>query len=87
MFVFPLLLALASHDVRSALEVLLFVLAERELDSVGESEAFYKAERQKWSERLRRALDTLVADQAMADKKSAIAEAMHIGAETDNVAS
>jgi hypothetical protein len=77
----------ASNDVRSAVEVLLFVLAERELDSVGDSETFYKAERQKWSERLRHALDTLVADQTMADKKSAIAEAMHIGTEVDNVAS
>src|SRR5262249_11679129 len=32
-------------DVRSALEVLLFVLAERELDSTGDAETFYKAER------------------------------------------
>lgn len=48
--------------MEAALEVLLFVLAERELESVGEAETFYKSERQKWSERLRHALNSLVTD-------------------------
>jgi hypothetical protein len=51
-------------EVRVALEVLLFVLAERELETTPEAEAFYKAERQKWSDRLRRALGTLVTIEA-----------------------
>jgi hypothetical protein len=68
-----------SHqDVRSALEVMLFVLAERELESSGDGATFYKAERQKWSDRLRHALDKLIPDQAMQDKASAAAEALHM---------
>ncbi|HET9181449.1 MAG TPA: ATP-binding protein [Candidatus Angelobacter sp.] len=68
----------AHTDVRSALEVLLFVLAERELESSGDGAVFYKAERGKWSDRLRHALDKLVPDQSMQDKASATAEAMHM---------
>lgn len=68
-------------DVRAALEVLLFVLAERELDSQGDALTFYKSERQKWSERLRHALELLVAEDAMADKATAIAEMMQMAAE------
>lgn len=64
--------------MRSALEVLLFVLAERELESSGDGAVFYKAERGKWSDRLRHALDKLVPDQSMQDKASATAEAMHM---------
>jgi hypothetical protein len=71
-----------SHpDVRSALEVLLFVIAERELESSGDGAVFYKAERQKWSDRLRHALDKLVPDQSMQDKASAMAEAFHMATE------
>lgn len=65
-------------DVRAALEVLLFVLAERELEAKGDATTFYKAERQKWSERLRHALENLGAEDAMADKRSAIAEMIHV---------
>src|SRR5581483_8944247 len=72
----------ASSDVQAALEVLMFVLAERELDATADTETFYKAERQRWSERLRHALDKLVGDQAMADKASAIAEVLHVGLAT-----
>ena len=64
-------------EVRASLEVLLFVLAERELESKADAEVFYKAERQNWSERLRHALDTLVSDESMIDKAAAVAERMH----------
>jgi hypothetical protein len=77
------LYGVAPPEVRAALEVLIFVLAERELDCVGEAENFYKAERQKWSERLRHALDTLVADDTIVDKAAAVAEQMHMAAESD----
>lgn len=60
-----------------ALEVMLFVLAERELESTGDAHLFYKAERQRWSERLRHALGQLVSDESLADQSSSIAEIMH----------
>lgn len=60
-----------------ALEVMLFVLAERELDSTGDAHLFYKAERQRWSERLRHALGQLVSDESLADQSSSMAEIMH----------
>ncbi len=68
---------LAAADAKYGIEVLLFVLAERELDARGEAETFYKAERQKWSERLRRGLDQLVTEESMQDKASRVAEFMH----------
>jgi hypothetical protein len=68
-------------DVRAALEVLLFVLAERELEAKNEGETFYKAERQQWSERLRHALDVLISENTMMDKASAVAERMHMAVE------
>lgn len=64
-------------NVRAALEVLLFVLAERELEASGGAELFYKAERQRWSERLRQALDSLIAEQDLVDTAAAMAEKMH----------
>lgn len=66
-------------DAQHSLEVLLFVLAERELDSAGEAEMFYKSERNKWSERLRHALAQLVSEDSLKDKASSVAEYMHIG--------
>jgi len=66
----------STSDVKAALEVLLFILSERELESRDEAETFYKSERQKWSERLRHALNSLVTDEAMADAKNAVAEFM-----------
>lgn len=66
----------AGADVKAALEVLLFVLAERELDSRGEAETFYKSERQKWSERLRHALNSLLTDETLENTKNAVAEFM-----------
>lgn len=67
----------AAPEIRAALEVLLFVLAERELEATGDAETFYRAERQRWSERLRHALDTLVSDTSMVDRAAAVAERMH----------
>ena len=71
----------AVPEVRAALEVVLFVLAERELEVKNDAESFYKAERNQWSERLRHALDSLVADETLMDKAAAVAEQMHISVE------
>jgi hypothetical protein len=49
----------STPEVRSALEVLLFVLADAELDARDERENFYKAERQHWSQKLKHALREL----------------------------
>jgi hypothetical protein len=76
----------AAPDVRAALEVLLFVLAERELEVKNEAETFYRAERQRWSERLRHALDTLIPEETMVNKASAVAERMHMSADAEPVA-
>lgn len=64
-------------DNRSALEVMLFVLAERELEVRSEFESFYKSERQRWSERLRYALDSLMPEESMVDKNAALAERLY----------
>lgn len=69
--------AVGTPEFQAAFEVLLFVLAERELEVKDDAESFYKAERQRWSERLRHALDSLVADQTMVDKAAAVAEQLH----------
>ena len=45
--------------LRAALEVLLFVLGESELDAAGERQLFYQAERMYWSTRLHVVLDRL----------------------------
>jgi len=60
---------------RSAWEVLLFVLADGEIDSGGDRAAFYKAERMYWSEMLRHALDHLVADATVVDGAASRIEA------------
>jgi len=69
---------------RSALEVLLFVLAERELEAQGDSEIFYKAERQAWSERLRHALNSLVTTSSLADAASAVSEELYVSLAVDS---
>lgn len=48
-----------------------------------ETEAFYKAERHRWSERLRHALDTLMPEETMVNKAAVVAERMHVAMETD----
>ncbi len=70
-------------DVASALEVLLMVIAEAELEAEGDAEIFYQTSRSRWSERLRYALDRLSPDDEMRDKASAIAEEMHMSALSD----
>jgi hypothetical protein len=75
--------ASANPDIRAAIEVLLFVLAERELETRGDAETFYKAERQKWSERLRHALDLLISDESMVNKASSVAEHLHTSPDSD----
>jgi hypothetical protein len=63
------------------MEVLLFVFAERELETKGEVETFYRSERHKWSERLRHALDTLISNDSVVNRASSVAEQMHTLAE------
>jgi hypothetical protein len=67
-----------SPEVGSALEVLLLVLGEAELEAEGDAETFYRAARTGWSERLRYALDRLRPDDEMRDKASAMAEEMQM---------
>ena len=64
-----------SGEAQAGLEVLLFVLADAELDAEGDREAFYRTERSFWSEGLRHALDELESDEAFADRVSAEDEA------------
>ena len=73
----------AAPEIRAALEVVLFVLAERELEVKKDAEIFYRAERQRWSERLRHALDTLVPEDTMVNKAAAVAERLHIAVEEE----
>ena len=73
--------ATSNPDVKAALEVLLFVQAERELETKGELETFYKSERNKWSERLRNALEGLIPNDSVINLASSIAEQMHTLAE------
>lgn len=63
-----------SPQIKSALEVLLLVLAEAELEAEGDFENFYLAARQAWSERLHHALDHLTPDDIIRDIASAVAE-------------
>jgi hypothetical protein len=77
-----------SPEIGSALEVVLLVLAEAELEAEGDAETFYKSARTGWSERLRYALDRLRPDDEMRDKASALAEEMQmqpevVGEESD----
>ncbi len=64
-------------EARCALEILLLILAERELESTGNAAIFYKSERQRWSERLRHAPDVVTTDEALEDRAAAMAEAMY----------
>lgn len=59
---------------QAGVELLLFVLADLELDAEGERETFYKAERKMWSENLGHALNALISDDDVADRASAASE-------------
>ncbi|MEG3162707.1 ATP-binding protein [Sphingomonas sp. LB2R24] len=63
-----------SGEAQAGLEVLLFVLADAELDAENEREAFYRTERKNWSEGLSHALEELLNDDAMSDRAAADAE-------------
>jgi hypothetical protein len=66
------LYAKASGEVTSALEVLLFVLADGEIEALadGQRAIFYKSERHYWSELLSHALASLVPQAALDDEAS-----------------
>ncbi len=61
----------SSPEIQTALEVLLFVLADAELDAEGEFEVFYKNARKNWSDRLANALLQLDPKGTLRDKASA----------------
>lgn len=65
----------ASGDVKSALQVLLFVLADGEIDSDGHRAIFYKAERGFWSGQLAIALSSLTSQGSLDDEASSAMEA------------
>ena len=67
----------ASPESKGALEVLLLVLGEAELDAEGEFEAFYRSARVQWSDRLYHALKELRPDDDMRDKAAVVAEKVH----------
>jgi hypothetical protein len=70
----------ATPEIKAALEVLLFVLAEAELEAEGDQESFYRSARGGWSERLYHALNELRPDEDMRDKAAAVAEKMQLAA-------
>ena len=57
--------------IQTALEVLLFVLADGEIDAEGEFEGFYRSARKNWSDRLAIALEQINPSSSLADKASA----------------
>lgn len=61
----------SSPEIQTALEVLLFVLADAELDAEGEFDVFYKNARRNWSDRLANALWQLDPKGHLRDKVSA----------------
>jgi hypothetical protein len=62
------------------LEVLLFVLAEAELDAEGELDTFYKNARLNWSQRLDAALSRLDVNGGVVDRASARLEELELAA-------
>jgi hypothetical protein len=60
--------------LKPALEVLLFVLAERELECTSDFRFFYRSERSRWSDRLRDALDFLISDESTENETAVSAE-------------
>jgi len=73
-----------SSEIRSALEVLLLVLADAELEVAGtEFGDYYKAARHAWSERLAVTLDRLTTDEELQDVASAVSEHLDVAAVLD----
>jgi hypothetical protein len=75
---------LPAGETHHALEVLLLVLGDAELEAAdGDPRAFYKAARQQWSERLRHALESMASDASLQDAASAVSEDLHMGIELE----
>src|SRR5262249_6423640 len=70
----------ATPASQSALEVLLFVLADGELNAEGPFEGFYKNARQDWSVRLTAGLSKLDKVNAGADRAAALVEKLEVEA-------
>jgi len=64
-------------EAQPSIELLLFVLADSELDVTGAAEEFYRSARMRWSERLRQALAELVTDGELEDKANSVAESLY----------
>lgn len=65
--------------IKSALEVLIFVLADGEIDAEGDREQFYRNERvHQWSKLLKDALDKLIDEDVIVDRISAAQEANEV---------
>jgi hypothetical protein len=60
-----------SASVRTALELMLIVLGECEVDSSGERQMFYVSERTEWSRRLETMLELLDKREPSIDEESA----------------
>ena len=71
----------ATPRVRTALELLMFVLGEAEMSASGDRDMFYKGERQEWSARL----DTVL--KLLSDRKSVEDAQSALDAEEENAAS
>jgi hypothetical protein len=69
----------SNPSMQTALEVLLFVLADSELDSDGDFETFYKNARRTWSERLTDALGKLTPADFLADEIASRTERAEAG--------
>lgn len=70
--------------IKSALEVLIFVLADGEIDAEGDREQFYKSERvHHWSKLLKEALGKLVDEDSIADRMTSEQE-MHEAERVDS---
>lgn len=59
-----------ADNVRSAIEVMLFVLADGEIDADGNTLQFYRKARNDWSELLRIALESLESESTLVDRKA-----------------
>jgi hypothetical protein len=70
-------------EMKAAMEILLLVLGEAELEAEGDFEAFYRSARSLWSERLYHALNELRPDDDMRDKAAAVAERMQMAISED----
>lgn len=71
-----------AESVRSAIEVMLFVMADGEIDAEGSRLQFYKAERNYWSEMMRTALESLESEAEITDRNASQSEAAESSVES-----